>query len=225
MDEEESRIIYTIIAKGDKPLVEFSNFTGTFRQDCIEFLPKVERNASKAIQKDETIIYYFNDNQTNITILMMAGKKYPKATAVGYLKDIQSLFFNKFPKDDYDFDGISKFGLNNEFKDTLREKMNYYNENKEISSSSLNELSVEINKMKDEVIKSSDLLNERGEKVKALDEKSEHLVESSGNYYRESVKVRKKECWNKYKLYIGIGVAVLVIIGIICLIVFTGDDN
>jgi hypothetical protein len=218
----EEEIIYAVIAKGEKPLVEYSNYTGSFRQQCIEQLSKIERNSSKAIQIDDTIIFYLNDAHTNLTFLAMAGKKYPKATAVGFLNDVQKTFTNQF--NDRDFDVEEKFGLNNQFKDTLREKIKYYNENKEVTSANIKELSNKMNDLKNEVITTAGLVDERGDKIKNLDEKSEGLLENSNNYYRESVKARKRECWNKYKLYVGIGVAVLVIVGIIVLITVTGDD-
>jgi len=216
----EEQIIYSVIAKGEKPLVEYSLHTGIFRQQCINYLSKVEKNSQKAVLIDDNFIYYLNDNHNNtwLTYMIMTSIKYPKSTAVGCLEDIKKTFTSQEFVSDIDFDGILKFGLNSKFQETLKEKITYYNENQEVSSKKISELKNHMDSLKTEVIKTAGLLDERGDKIKVLSDKSDTLLDSSNNYYRESIKVRKKECWNKYKLYIGIGVAVIVVIGIIVLI-------
>ena len=56
----ESRIIYALIAKGIKPLVGYSNYTGTFDQLCLEQLKNIGPGTSAAIKCDQYTIYYIN---------------------------------------------------------------------------------------------------------------------------------------------------------------------
>ena len=211
MVETDDRIIYSLIAKYDKPLVEYSNFTGTFSQACLNYLKKVENNASKAIQVDDFIIFYINEN--GLTFMIMTGKKYPKQAALGCLESIKREFYSTY--EGRDFDGELRFGLNEEFKKKLKLKFEYFNENKEVSDDKLEKLKKEMASMKDEIFEASGLLNDRGEKIKVLDEKADMLSRDSNTYYLQSKRVKKAEFMRKVKLYIALAVVILVIIYII----------
>ena len=206
MVETDDRIIYSLIAKYDKPLAEYSNFTGTFSQACLNYLKKVE-----AIQVDDFIIFYINEN--GLTFMIMTGKKYPKQAALGCLESIKREFYSTY--EGRDFDGELRFGLNEEFKKKLKLKFEYFNENKEVSDDKLEKLKKEMASMKDEIFEASGLLNDRGEKIKVLDEKADMLSRDSNTYYLQSKRVKKAEFMRKVKLYIALAVVILVIIYII----------
>ena len=211
MVETDDRIIYSLIAKYDKPLAEYSNFTGTFSQACLNYLKKVENNTSKAIQVDDFIIFYINEN--GLTFMIMTGKKYPKQAALGCLESIKREFYSTY--EGRDFDGELRFGLNEEFKKKLKLKFEYFNENKEVSDDKLEKLKKEMASMKDEIFEASGLLNDRGEKIKVLDEKADMLSRDSNTYYLQSKRVKRAEFMRKVKLYIALTVVILVIIYII----------
>ena len=71
-----------------------------------------------------------------------------------------------------------------------------------------------------EILNASGLLDDRGDKIKVLDDKADILSRDSNAYFRQSKRVRRAEQCKKIKLYIGISVAVLLviyfIIGITC---------
>ena len=211
MVETEDRIIYSLIAKYDKPLVEYSNFTGTFNEACLNMLKKIENNTSKAIQVGDYIIFYMNEE--GLTFMIMTGKKYPKQAALGCLESIKREFYSTY--EGRDFDGELRFGLNEEFKKKLKLKFEYFNENKEVSDDKLEKLKKEMASMKDEIFEASGLLNDRGEKIKVLDEKADMLSRDSNTYYLQSKRVKKAEFMRKVKLYIALAVVILVIIYII----------
>ena len=205
------RIIYALIAKGTKPLVGYSNFTGTFAQFCIDKLKDFGPGTSAAIKCDQYIIYYINSN--NITYLIMTDKLYPKEAAIGCLESIKKEFSTLYPNNEFT-EGPS-FCLNNEFQTKLRMKFDYFNENKDVSDERLGNLKDEMNKMKDEVINASGLLDERGAKIKVLDEKSDSLSRDSNTFYRQSKRVRRAELMKKIKIYLAIGCAVILILYIL----------
>lgn len=211
MVETDDRIIYSLIAKYDKPLVEYSNFTGTFSQACLNYLKKVENNSSKAIQVDDFIIFYINEN--GLTFMIMTGKKYPKQAALGCLESIKREFYSTY--EGRDFDGELRYGLNDEFKKKLKLKFEYFNENKEVSDDKLERLKNEMATMKDEIFEASGLLNDRGEKIKVLDEKADMLSRDSNTYYLQSKRVKRAEFMKKVKLIVALIIVILLIIYII----------
>ena len=216
MSEIDDKIIYSLIAKNDKPLVEYSSYTGTFNQVCINYLREIGPNTSKAMKIDDYQIFYLNENY--ITYLIMTGKSYPKTGALGCLESIKKEFQSAF--NGRDFDGELNFGLNDEFKEKLKLKFNYFNENKDVADDKIAALKDELNSMKDEILEASGLLDERGGKIKVLDEKADILSRDSNTYYRQSKRVKRAEMWKKIKLIAGIIVAFLIIlyfiIGLAC---------
>ena len=216
MSESKGKIIYALVAKGVMPLSGYSNFTGTFDQWCISYLKNIGPNSSAAVKlENDYILYYINEN--NITYLLMTESLYPKEAALGCLESIKKEFQNTYPNGNFNSD--EKFCLNNEFQTKIRMKFDYFNANTDVSNEALGQLKEEMNKMKDEVLNASGLLDERGEKLQVLDEKADGLSRASNSYYKNSKKVRRAELMKKLQLYGGIALAVIIVILIIYLIV------
>ena len=145
--------------------------------------------------------------------MIMAGKLYPKEGALGCLESIKREFEKTY--EGRDFDGELNYGLNDDFKEKLKLKLEYYNEHKEITDDKLEALKDQMNLMKDEILNASGLLDNRGDKIKVLDDKADILSRDSNAYYRQSKRVRQAEQCRKIKLYAGISVAALIIIYLI----------
>jgi hypothetical protein len=212
---DKGKIIYALVAKGTTPLSGYSNYTGTFDQNCINYLPKVGPGTSAAVKiENDYVIYYMNE--INITYMIMTDGLYPKEAAVGCLESIKKEFQSNITEQD--LEGITSFGLDNKFKTKLRMKFDYFNENTDISNEAIGHLKEEMSKMKDEVLTASGLLDERGTKMQNLDDKADSLSRSSNNFYSHSKKVKRAELMKKYKLIGGILLVVILIIVIIVLI-------
>lgn len=212
MSESKARIIYALVAKGVMPLSGYSNFTGTFDQWCIGYLKNIGPNSSAAVKlENDYILYYINEN--NITYLLMTESLYPKEAALGCLESIKKEFQNTYPNGNFNSD--EKFCLNNEFQTKIRMKFDYFNANTDVSNEALGQLKDEMNKMKEEVLNASGLLDERGEKLQVLDEKADGLSRASNNYYKNSKKVKRAELMKKLKLYGAIALVVIILIVIL----------
>jgi hypothetical protein len=208
----EGNIIYALVARGVVPLSGYSNFTGTFDQMCINYLKNIGPDTSAAVKLDNGyIIFYMNER--SITYLIMAESSYPKEAAIGCLESIKKEFQSTYEGKNIDM--VERFGLNSEFQTKLRMKFDYFNSNKDISNEALGRLKDEMNKMKDNVVQASGLLNERSDKIKVLDDKADVLSRDSNTFYKTSKKVRRAELMKKLKLYGGIACAILILIYII----------
>ena len=215
MTETNDKIIYMLIAKDDKPLCEYSNYTGTFNQICLNYIKNIQTNSSKALKVDDFMIFYMNER--NITFMIMTGKSYPKEGALGCLESIKREFNSTY--EGRDFNGELNFGLNDEFSEKLKLKFDYFNEHKDITDDKIDQLKNQMSLMKDEIINSSGLLDNREDKLKVLDDKADILSRDSNTYYMQSKRVRRAELIKKIKLYAGIGVACLIIIYLIISII------
>ena len=205
----ENKMIYILIAKDKTPLCGYSEHTGDFIQTCENMLGKVNKDSSASINLGTGFtIFYINEN--DITYLIMANSSFPKQTIIGCIESIKKEFQSSYMG--RDFDGELEYGLNDDFKEKLKMKYEYYNENTEVSSETIESLKTEMMKMKDEVLEASGLLNQRVEELNRMTVKAESLANDSESHKKIATQVKKKEKKTKIYLYLGIFIIGLLII-------------
>ena len=205
----ENKIIYILIAKDQTPLAGYSELTGDFIQTCENMLTNVKKESSAAISLGNGFtIFYINEN--NITYLIMTGSLFPKSTAIGCIESIKKEFQSTFIG--RDFSSETDYGLNEDFKDKLQMKYQFFNENTDVSSETVQNLKSEMIRMKDEVLQASGLLNQRGNEINSMTVKAESLAIGSEDFKKRATQLKKKEKKKKLYLYIGLSLAILLII-------------
>ena len=205
----ENKIINILIAKDKMPLAGYSELTGDFVQICENMLSNVKKDSSAAINLGTGFtIFYINEN--DITFMIMAGSLYPKSTAIGCIESIKKEFQSTYIG--RDFDNELEYGLNEDFKEKLKMKYQFFNENTDVSSETVQNLKNEMMRMKDEVLQASGLLNQREEEINNMNEKAESLAISSVEHQKGATLVKKKEKSKKIYLIIGLILLILLVI-------------
>lgn len=204
---DKKNLIYILIGTGRKPLASYTKYTGEFIQACEAFLQKVQPDSSSAINCGTYFLYYLN--QDNITYLLMTGTTYPKATAIGCIESLRKEFANILVG--INFESVTDYGLTEQLKGKLQMKFDYFNENTEVTSESLENLKNELNRMKDEVFKANQELMVRNEKLEEMENKAQELESSSRAFKHGAIKVRKAESRKKCKIIVGTIIAFLII--------------
>ena len=139
--------------------------------------------------KDTFNFAYLNEN--NITYALLTTRGFSKATVVGFLESIKKAFDLSFPQKD--FKNIGEYGLNEQFQETLNEKINLFNANPDCASEEIIIEREKLSKQKDELLYQSAYNNyDRGDRLRVLEEKEKALAKSSSEYYK--LKARKKKC-------------------------------
>ena len=208
----ENKIINILIAKYKTPLASYSELTGDFVQICENMLSNVKKDSSAAINLGTGFtIFYINEN--DITYMIMAGSLYPKSTAIGCIESIKKEFQSTYIG--RDFDNELEYGLNDDFKEKLKMKYQFFNENTDVSSETVQNLKSEMMRMKDEVLQASGLLNQREEEINNMNQKAESLAMSSNDYKKGATLVKKKEQSKKVYLILGLILLALIIIYLI----------
>ena len=200
-------IIYALIGYKEIPLVGYSEFKGDFQNLCHDYLSKIEPNSSGGYKINDYFLFYINEN--SISYVIMTDLHYSKNTALSCLESIKKEFSAVYPNPN--FENSEKFSLNKEFRPKLKMSYEYYNENKDVLDESSNKLKEEIFKMKDDLLETYDLLDERGGKLAVVNDKAESLKEKSVQFHKAAKKVKKSEGHRKLYLIIGIIAAVIVI--------------
>ena len=152
-------------------------------------------------------------NENNVTYLLMTMPIYPLSAAVACIESLKKELADELGK--INFNDVGDYGLNNKLKEKLRLKLEYYNENTDIVSDSLQNLKNKMMEYKDEVLKAAESLNERGEYLNEMQNKASDLENSSFKYRDLAGDVRRKECRKKactIGIICGVVVAIILII-------------
>ena len=217
MSEDDKKIIYILIGTGSKPLAGYTELTGEFIQMCVSELSHCKKNKSAAFVCGDFKIFYENTN--NITYLILAMPSYPMAAAVSCIESLKKEFEDNLHGKN--FENLPDYGLQKEMEQKLKMKYEYFNKNTELVSEHLEKLKGNMALFRDEVVKSADSLNLRGELIDEMSEKAENMANESNNYKKGAIKVKKFECGKKVYTIIAIIVVLIIIAGIITAIVLT----
>ena len=217
MSDDNKKIIYILIGSGRKPLAGYGQYQGEFIQVCENQLGRCKPNQSACINTGDYKIFYMNEN--NVTYLLMTMPIYPLSAAVACIESLKKELAEELGK--INLNDVGDYGLNNKLKEKLRLKLEYYNENTDIVSDSLQKLKNKMIEYKDEVLKAAESLNERGEYLNEMQNKASDLENNSFKYREHAEDVRRKEC-RKKACTIGIicgvvGAIILIIVLCVCL--------
>ena len=137
-------IFHILIGSGTKPLAEYSPFQTELIKECEKQLSHCTQGSS-AITKTDYKIYYLNEN--NITYMIMTNTNYPMPAAVACLESMKKEYGNIL--NGRNFSKLNNYGLNSEFKEKLKMKYEYYNENTDIVDEELEKLKDGLRKKRD----------------------------------------------------------------------------
>ena len=211
MSDDNKKIIYILIGSGRKPLAGYGQYQGDFIQVCEDQLGRCKPNQSACINTGDYKIFYMNEN--NVTYLLMTMPIYPLSAAVACIESLKKELADELGK--INFNDVGDYGFNNKLKEKLRLKLEYYNENTDIVSDSLQNLKNKMMEYKDEVLKAAESLNERGEHLNEMQNKASDLENSSFKYRDLAGDVRRKECRKKactIGIICGVVVAIILIV-------------
>jgi len=185
----ENCIVYALVSFGEKPLAQYSKFQGQFLEIFRKNFNSIEANTSRGfITDDDYMIYYINEN--NITYLIIADHKFSKASALSFLKNIEKEFLSVYA--DTDLNTVEELGLDEEFKEILKKKYEYYNERKEVIDETLEKYKDQLSELKDRIVGSSGILDERADKLEILNNKYERLAKENDYHHKRAKRVKKE---------------------------------
>ena len=215
-------IINLLIAEDKKPLCDYSDYRGNFQELCISLLSKIEPETMGLFQLNEGYTYYYK-NENNINYVCLADTSYNKDSAYGCINSIYEAFKVQYSKNNLDFSNVVSCGLNDQFQSVLKDKFKYYNEHVNISFEQTEKLKEKLIGLKEEVFKTNDLLNSRGEKLTLIVKKADELTETSKTYYTKSRNVLNAARMKRIKVLLCYSAIIIAIIFFILLCVCGKD--
>ena len=147
----------------------------------------------------------------------MSDVKYPNEFAYKFLEEIKTKFLSKFTTKQVE-DALA-YSLNADFKDTISERMDYYNNEAEKSTETIQKLKDSIIDTKGVLLNSQELLGQRGEKVNLIVQKADLLRMETNSYLENAQKLKKYVMWRKIKIW-SIIIAICIIIALVLFFIF-----
>ena len=143
----------------------------------------------------------------------MTTPEYPIAAAVSCIESLKKEFSDGLHG--RNFSTLDNYGLNNEMKQKIKMKFEYYNKNTEIVSENLESLKDAISQYHQEVLSAAKELDERRKNLEELQTTAQGLENGSYNYAKAAFRVKKKECCKSVWTKVAIAAIILIIIAII----------
>lgn len=206
-------IIYTLIARGEVVLTEWSSpeRKGNFAQITRDILKRIDPYTTRKMSysyDDHTHYHIWVD--AGLIYLVMAEAQFGKRRSYAFLADIRTLFLSKFGDS---WQNAIGFGLNAQFCRTLEQRANFFSYDP--NSDKMTALETEIQAAKNVLVENIEKLIERGEKIDLLVEKTETLQEETFQMKGKSKKLRLKLWWRNMKIWLCICCVICVILFII----------
>ncbi|CAG9332231.1 unnamed protein product [Blepharisma stoltei] len=211
-------IIYALVVRDpDIVLCEFSRAQGNFPQITRNIISKLPRSGKFSYTYNEKFCYHYI-SEDNILFICLSDAEFPRRICFLFLEDIKSNFMNRYG---HVVNTVIAFGVNSEFSDVLKTRINYFNTDP--NADKLQSIRSSVDEVRNIMIENIDKVLARGEKVELLVKKSEIMSEQAVTMKKRAVQVRRKMRFQNIKLYIICGVVFVFVLLLLVMSVCSPD--
>lgn len=190
-------IIYALVVRDpDIVLSEYSRAQGNFAQITRNILSKLPRSGKYSYTYNEKFCYHYI-SQENIIFVCLADAEFPRRICFLFLDDIKNNFLDRYGQV---VNTVIAFGVNAEFAEILKNRMNYFNTDP--NADKLQAIRSSVDQVRNIMVENIDKVLARGEKVELLVKKSEVMSEQAVSMRKRAVQVRRKMWFQNIKLYV-----------------------
>lgn len=139
--------------------------------------------------------------------MCITDDEFVRSRAFLYLNEIKRRFQTAYGSR---ADTALAYAMNTEFSQVLANEMRYYSESREIDT--ISRVHGELDDLKNIMVKNIDNVAMRGERLELLVNKTENLSVNSVTFRKTSRNLARSMFWKNVKLYIIIGIVILLIV-------------
>lgn len=172
-------------------------------------LAKIDANVDtkQCYETGEHLFYYTVSN--GFIYFCIADKQTTVTRAFGYLQELRTSFLQKFGTRAAT---AAAFTLNDEFERTMASLMEFSTNSKTDKFSQIHE---QIDATVDVMVQNLERVLQRGEKIELLVQRTEELQTNAKDFRKVSTDLKNHYWWRNMKLWIIVGVCVLILIWLI----------
>jgi len=202
-------VIFVCVSRGTTVLAEFANpsHAGNYETVTRLLLRRIDGGAARLAQLRYDAHVFHYAVAAGVTYLAMtdaaAGSRLPFA----FLRDVEDAFRAAFG-DEAPRTAIA-FEMDAEFSPVLRQKCEFYATNRDADV--ITSVRGKIDDARDVMLENIDQLLERGEKIELLVDKADAMQQQAFRFRRSARTLRQTMCCKRCKIYIFLGVLVLIV--------------
>ncbi|XP_043605070.1 vesicle-associated membrane protein 7 [Bombus pyrosoma] len=202
-------ILYTVVARGSTVLAKYASCTGNFDEVTESILAKKAENDKVTYSQGQYLFHYICED--NIIYMCITDDDYQKSKAFLYLAEIKGRFLAAYGQD---AQAAIPYAMNTDFARTLASTMKHYNESSH-KVDVLDSVLGDLDELKDIMSKNIDNVAMRGERLELLVNKTENLSTNSVTFRKTSRNLARSLFWKNVKIYVIVGVILIVVIYVI----------
>lgn len=192
-------ILYALVSRQQTVLAENTSdsATGNFPTLTRVLLEKIPSQDGKMTYVyDDYVFHYIVENE--ICYLCMSDEKNKHRIPFAFLEDTKQNFLMKFGLEAAQ--QAIAFAMNEEFKDLLHERMQYYNsEEADRSIDNIGNVKSQIDEVRDVMVQNIERVLERGEKIELLVDRTDQLNQQAFRFESTSRSLRRTLYWRQMR--------------------------
>jgi len=213
-----AQIIYALVVRDpDIVLSEYSKAQGNFPQITRNLLPKLPRNGKYSYTYNDSYCFHYS-SRDGLVFMCLAEVEFPRRVCFMFLEDMQSNFMGRYGEV---VNTVIAFGVNSEFSEVIKNRMNYFSSNPDVDK--LQKLKSSVDQVKNIMVENIDKVLARGEKVELLVKKTEIMSEQAISMKRRAKQVRRRMWWQNIKMYLVCGFVVLILVLLLAMSICSPD--
>lgn len=205
-------IVYALVSVEKTVLAEYTatSATGNFPTVTRVLLAKIPTQDGKMSYVYDSYMFHYVV-EGGVCFLCMSDELNKHRIPYAFLNDMKELFFTKYGRED-PLQAIA-FAYNEDFSKVIQERMNFYNSDEaDRTIDNIGAVKSQIDEVKGVMVQNIEKVLERGEKIELLVDRTEQLSQQAFRFESSSRLLRRAMYWRKMRCYIGLGVAVLVLL-------------
>lgn len=213
----DASILYLVVARGSKPLAEYSSHTGNFGDVSRVILHKLPVEATTTSYRYGEYWVRYSASSEGLVLLCIAGSFSTADVCFRCLDAVRARFHELYGNG---WRGYQELELNAGFRAQLRSAMEHYN-HPEVST--VNRVRDQLAEVKEVTHENIDKILERQEKIDLLVDKSEQLTRTASVFRRDARSLRRHLCRRSWRQIVGLSV-LIILIALICWVCACGWD-
>lgn len=199
-------ILYSVIARGTVVLTKYASCAGNFTEVTEQIMTKIPPDNGKLTYSHGSYLFHYIC-ENRIIYMCITDDEFERSRAFLYLNEIKRRFQTAYG---FRADTALAYAMNTEFSQVLANEMRYYSESREIDT--ISRVHGELDELKNIMVKNIDNVAMRGERLELLVNKTENLSASSVTFRKTSRNLARSMFWKNVKLYVIIGVVIMLIV-------------
>ncbi|XP_046394531.1 vesicle-associated membrane protein 7 [Ischnura elegans] len=199
-------ILYSVIARGTTVLTKHASCPGNFAEVTAQIIQKIGPENTKLTYSHGSYLFHYI-YEDGIIYMCITDDEFERSRAFLYLNEIKRRFNSTYGAR---AQTAIAYSMNTDFSKVLANEMKHYSESQDIDM--ISRVRGELDEITQILVENIDNVTMRGEKLELLVNKTEDLSSNAVSFRKTSRNLARTMFWKNVKIYLVIGIVILVVI-------------